>query len=98
MGITLSAENYVPNGEMCVFSHSEPNTGGALCRMEGLQPGPSGPLIYLNAGEDLRPALSRVGAAGGSIVMPRTLLSPEIGAIAVFRDSEGNHVGLHSAA
>lgn len=96
LGIEFKEENHPPECEMCIFPYSEPNTGGALCRMEHLVPGASGTLIYLNAGEDLSAPLARVEAAGGSILMAKTLLSPEIGAIAVFRDSEGNHIGLHS--
>lgn len=94
--IRFREESCNPGMEMSVFPYSEPHTGGALCRMEHLAPSRQGILIYLNAGEDLSPALARVEAAGGDVVMPRTLLSPEIGAIAVFRDSEGNHIGLHS--
>lgn len=72
------------------------STGGALCLMDHMTPSRTGTLVYLFAGDDLRPALARVEASGGSVVMPRTLLSEEIGAIAIFCDSEGNHVGLHS--
>lgn len=97
LGIELKEENHPPECEMSLFPYSDPNTGGALCRMGNLVPDPSGPRLYLNAGEDLSIPLARVEAAGGAIVMPKTLLSPEIGAIAVFRDSEGNHIGLHSA-
>jgi predicted enzyme related to lactoylglutathione lyase len=52
-------------------------------------------LIYLDAGEDLTPVLGRVEPAGGKVVVPKTSIG-EHGAIAVFIDSEGNRVGLHS--
>ena len=94
--IAFREESCNPGVEMCVFPYAEPNTGGALCRMDHLAPNPGGTLIYLNGGGDLAPILARIEAAGGAIVMPKTLLSPEIGAIAIFRDSEGNHIGLHS--
>jgi predicted enzyme related to lactoylglutathione lyase len=55
----------------------------------------AGPLIYLDAGEDLTPVLGRVEPAGGKVVVPKTSIG-EHGAIAVFIDSEGNRVGLHS--
>jgi len=38
-------------------------------------------------------ALKKVGAGGGSTVVPRTPI-PEMGAFAYFKDSEGNTMGL----
>ena len=55
----------------------------------------AGPLIYLNAGDDLTPILERIEPAGGKVIVPRTTIG-EHGAMAVFLDSEGNRVGLHS--
>lgn len=34
--------------------------------------------------------------AGGKIVVPKTEISPEYGHMAVFIDTEGNRVALHS--
>jgi predicted enzyme related to lactoylglutathione lyase len=39
--------------------------------------------------------LSRVEAAGGSVVMPKTSIG-ENGYMAIFLDTEGNRVALHS--
>ena len=58
-------------------------------------PGP-GHVPALGAGDDLPGAVERVKAAGGKVVMDATLLSEQIGSIAVFLDSEGNQVALHS--
>ena len=55
-----------------------------------------GPLIYLNGNPDLQQVLDRVVAAGGSIMVPKTEISPEYGFMAVIIDSEGNRIGLHS--
>ncbi len=66
--------------------------GGRL----GQRPGPMGTIIYLNGGDDLSVPLARVAPAGGAVIVPKTTISPEIGCFAVFRDSEGNHVGLFS--
>src|SRR5215211_1867009 len=49
-----------------------------------------GPLIYLNADPDVQNVLSKVEAAGGKIIVPKTQISPEYGHIAVFIDTEGN--------
>ncbi|MBI4986428.1 MAG: VOC family protein, partial [Rhodocyclales bacterium] len=59
-------------------------------------PGPTGAVVYLDGGDDLATPLGRVAAAGGSIVVPKTLITAEIGYMALFRDTEGNVVGLHS--
>src|SRR3954470_24127316 len=55
-----------------------------------------GAIIYLDAGDDLAGALSRVEAAGGKVVMGATHLSDQIGSIAMFLDSEGNRAAFHS--
>ncbi|WP_153797711.1 VOC family protein [Foetidibacter luteolus] len=56
-----------------------------------------GVLIYLNANPDVQNVLDKVEAAGGSIVVPKTEISPEYGFMGVFVDTEGNRIGLHSA-
>jgi uncharacterized protein len=55
-----------------------------------------GALIYLNANPDVQIILDRIEAAGGKIAVPKTQISPEYGYMAIFIDSEGNRVGLHS--
>jgi predicted enzyme related to lactoylglutathione lyase len=55
-----------------------------------------GPLIYLNANPDVQPVLDKVEKAGGKIVVPKTLISPEYGHMAMFLDTEGNRIALHS--
>lgn len=55
-----------------------------------------GPLIYLNGNPDVQLVLDRVEKAGGSIVLPKTEISPEYGFMALIMDTEGNRIGLHS--
>jgi uncharacterized protein len=55
-----------------------------------------GPLVYLNANPDVQLVLDRVEKAGGKIVIPKTLISPEHGHMALFIDTEGNRIALHS--
>ncbi len=71
--------------------------GGAIVQGDGCVPSNSGTMVYLNGGEDLGTILSKVESAGGSIVSPKTLITEEIGYMAVFNDTEGNRVALHSA-
>ena len=70
--------------------------GGAIIRADAMQPSRDGPRIYLNGGDDLQPILDRVEAAGGNVDTPKTLITEDIGYYAVFEDTEGNRVALHS--
>ncbi len=74
------------------------NVGGALVHSDGFHK-PSatdGPLIFLNGNPDVQNIIDRVEAAGGKVSLPKTEISPEYGFMAVFIDTEGNRIGLHS--
>lgn len=71
------------------------NVGGGLVEGEGFTPSTQGSVIYLNAQPDLSVALSKVEAAGGKIVFPKTSIGAN-GFMAHIIDTEGNRVGLHS--
>ena len=72
--------------------------GGALSHnAEFYKPSSTdGPLIYLNANPDVQNVLDKIEAAGGKILVPKTQISPEYGYMAVFIDTEGNRIALHS--
>jgi predicted enzyme related to lactoylglutathione lyase len=74
------------------------NVGGALCYSPDFYKPSStdGPLVYLNANPDVQNVLDKIESAGGKIVVPKTEISPEYGHMAVFIDTEGNRVALHS--
>ena len=56
-----------------------------------------GVLIYFNSpADDLGIELNRIEKAGGKIIQPKTLVSDDIGYMALFLDSEGNRLALHS--
>jgi predicted enzyme related to lactoylglutathione lyase len=82
--------------EMAGFPTPQSKVGGALVKGEGYTPSTQGSLVYLNANPDLMPILGRIEAAGGKVLMPKTQITPEIGYFALFQDSEGNKVALHS--
>lgn len=82
--------------QMAFLPSSGQGVGGAVCCGEGYVPSSEGALIYLNGGADLSTPLSRVSAAGGEVVVPKTKISDEIGFFAVFTDTEGNKMAFHS--
>jgi predicted enzyme related to lactoylglutathione lyase len=69
--------------------------GGAIALRKEAAPGAGGTLVYLNVEGDLDGVITRVPTAGGTVVKPRTAIG-EHGFIAIFTDTEGNCVGLHS--
>ena len=90
----------MPNIRMRMFpvDDMENGVGGAVVDSGGFHK-PSatdGPLIYLNGNPDVQQVLYKVDSAGGSIMVPKTEISPEYGYMAVILDTEGNRIGLHS--
>lgn len=73
------------------------NGGGAICfESKWYKPSADGTLVYLNVNPDLSEVAGRIEAAGGSIIQPKKMISPERGYMCLFLDSEGNRVALHS--
>lgn len=54
-----------------------------------------GVLIYFTS-DDVSTELGKVDAAGGTIQIPKRMISPENGYMGVFLDSEGNRIAFHS--
>lgn len=86
----------MPDLKMVVFPSTGDKSGGALAQSQYHQPSMAGSLIYLNANPDLQLVLDRIDNAGGKVLMPKTQISPEIGFMAMFSDTEGNMLALHS--
>lgn len=90
----------MPDMRMRMFPIDDMMTGigGALVESNGFHKSSAtdGPLIYLNANPDLQLVLDKIEIAGGKITMPKTEISPEHGFMAVFEDTEGNRMALHS--
>jgi predicted enzyme related to lactoylglutathione lyase len=68
---------------------------GGLVQGPMHKPSTDGAVIYLNANPNIQTVIDRIEGAGGKVVMPKTQISPEIGHMAFFIDTEGNKVGLH---
>lgn len=88
-------KNFNGNYAMAFFP-AKNGIGGAIVAGPGSTPSDTGTLIYLNAGKDLNPILKKVEEAGGRIVMTKTLINEDSGYFAIFIDSEGNKLALHS--
>lgn len=85
-----------PGMEMGVFPYEEQLVTGVIMKGEGYKPSADGVTIYLNGGDNLQIILDRVGKNGGEILVPKTPHADESGYFAIFIDSEGNKIGLHS--
>jgi predicted enzyme related to lactoylglutathione lyase len=85
--------------DMAWFPSNEENgkgAGGTLIHFPGFyKPSAEGVLVYFSS-HDVNNELNRVEQAGGKIVVPRKEISPDVGFMAVFSDTEGNRVALHS--
>ena len=97
--------NYIYGFEMEITSNNDytmaffpaaGGIGGAIVCGPGSIPSEKGPLLYLNGGDDLNIILAKVEEAGGRVIMAKTLISEESGYFAIFLDTEGNKLALHS--
>lgn len=95
LGIEIE-EQEVGGALMGFLGNWQEGITGAIVKHEWYRPSQDGVLIYLNAGEDLNPMLTRAEVGGAQVLMPKTKISDEVGYMAVFRDPEGNRIALHS--
>ncbi|MEZ5016717.1 MAG: VOC family protein [Flavipsychrobacter sp.] len=94
--LNIEMQKMEMNGDTLAFFPTKDNgVGGCLLQSENAKPSKDGALVYLNGGEDLSTPLSKIESAGGTVIMPKTAIG-ENGFIAMFNDTEGNKVALHS--
>jgi predicted enzyme related to lactoylglutathione lyase len=80
------------------FAEGKLGASGSLIQNDAYIPSENkGVLIYFSS-EDINTEINRVEAAGGKIVKEKTQISADIGYMALFIDSEGNRIALHSRA
>lgn len=85
-----------PGIQMGLFPTEEQNVVGVLMQGEGCTPSSDGVTIYLDGGDNLQVVLNKVEKNGGTIIVPKTPHADESGYFALFIDTEGNKLGLHS--
>jgi len=82
------------------FGHEKmaclPNDEGAISLSPGFKPSSNGPIISMNAGDDIDGMINRVVQNGGTIVKDKTKIDAEgRGYFALFTDTEGNRLGIY---
>ena len=70
--------------------------GCAICWGGHYIPSPDGTVVFFDASPDLQIIEGRVEAAGGKVIHPKKMISPEQGYVGMFEDCEGNRMGLRS--
>ena len=95
MGFSIETIN-MEGTTMGLFPAEGQMVVGAIVKGEDSEPAAGGVTIYLNAGENLQPMLDKVVANGGEVLVPKTHIDDESGYFALFLDTEGNRIGLHS--
>lgn len=90
------SDNMMGPYRMGFFPADQQAVSGAIVHGDGYVPSDKGAVVYLNADGILDEVLERIPKAGGRVVLPRTPITPEIGDYAMFLDSEGNKVALHT--
>lgn len=78
------------------YDQEKGGVGAAIIAGDDNTPSQKGVRLYLNGGSDLNIVLNRVESAGGHIILGKTKITPEFGFFAIFQDTEGNHISLHS--
>lgn len=82
--------------QMGLFPNEGEGVFVQLIKGDGYKPSGDGTVAYLNGGNDLQKIAGKIEANGGKIVVPKTEIGPDMGFYALFTDTEGNKLGLHS--
>ena len=71
--------------------------GSLVCNEKVYRPSQDGTLVYFTSfSGDLSNELKRVENAGGKIIVPKKQINEEHGFMALFLDTEGNRIAIHS--
>jgi len=82
--------------KMGFFPSDGKNVSGAIVQGDDFKPSTNGVLVYLNGGNNLQVILDKVESNNGKVILPKTYISAEVGYKAIFIDTEGNRIALHS--
>ena len=82
--------------KMGFFPSDGKNVSGAIVQGDDYKPSTDGVIAYLNGGNDLQNILDKVENNNGTLIVPKTQISPEMGYFGMFIDTEGNKMAVHS--
>ncbi len=94
IGSQIEKEVY-PGMTIGSFPHKDGEAAGCLYTSESVKPSADGPLVYLNVHGRIDEAIEAVEPSGGKILQPKEAIGP-FGFRAIFLDTEGNRIALHS--
>jgi len=81
------------------FSDAPGAPGSLVYHKEFYKPSNDGVLIYFTCHSgDLNNELAKVEPAGGKILIPKKLITEDVGYMALCVDTEGNRIALHSGS
>jgi len=81
---------------MAYFTDGNGNNVGHLFQLPNFNPSADGAIVYLEVDGDLSTTLLQIESTGGKVRMPKTSLGAGKGFWALFLDTEGNKLALHS--
>lgn len=81
---------------MAYFLSEDGDYVGHLFQLSDFKPSADGAIMYMELEKDLNVTLKKIEEAGGKVIMPKTLIAPGKGYWALFLDTEGNKLALHS--
>jgi uncharacterized protein len=78
------------------WNHEGKGAGGSLVKYdEFYTPSANGVQIYFSC-KDVENEINKVAGAGGKVISLKKEIAPGIGFMALFMDTEGNRIALHS--
>ncbi|MEQ9167302.1 MAG: VOC family protein [Fulvivirga sp.] len=86
----------MPGMQMGILPYEDQVVTAVITQAEGYNPSGDGVTIYLNGGDNLQVILDKVEKNGGKTLIPKTPHVDDSGYFAIFFDTEGNRIGLHS--
>jgi predicted enzyme related to lactoylglutathione lyase len=94
LAVSLKRETF-GGTPMSIFQAKDKDLAGALVKDARRKPSSDGALVYLNVNGRLDAVIDRIAGAGGEVLLPKMDIG-DPGYIALFRDTEGNVIGIHS--
>lgn len=82
---------------MAYFLDAEGRDVGHLFQLPNFRPSQDGAIVYMELANDLNETLVKITGSGGAALMPKTAIGPGKGYWALFLDTEGNRLALHSS-